>query len=122
MCYSAEASFVSGVVLMGAGACCLHRARSRAPWFWPYAIVPCLFAVQQFAEGVVWIGLHHENKTLIENGSAVYLFLHWPFGLSGSHSQHGRQRPFRQPDDFLDFGLLPARYGFLFFPPGTGKP
>lgn len=122
MCYSAEASFVSGVVLMGAGAWCLHRARSRAPWFWPYAIVPCLFAVQQFAEGVVWIGLHHENKTLIENGSAVYLFFalaFWPFWFSFAAWKTTTISPARR---FLRFWTIASTiWFFVFFLPALGS-
>jgi len=85
MCYSAEASFISGAFLMGSGLWCLWRARSKAPWFWPFAIIPCLFSVQQCSEGVVWMGLHRENSTLIECASAVYLFFalaFWPFWFS----------------------------------------
>lgn len=57
----------------------------RAQWFWPFAMVPCLFAMQQAAEGVVWLGLLQPNEMLVTVGSGVFLFFaiaFWPTWFS----------------------------------------
>ena len=81
MCYSAEASFGSGALLLATGVGCVSMARRRAPWIWPFAVIPIFFSVQQIAEGFVWMGIHGENQALVEIASRVYLFFaigFWP--------------------------------------------
>lgn len=53
MCFSATASFSAGTVLLAIGTVTLRVA--RWPTERPYAAIPLLFALQQFAEGVVWL-------------------------------------------------------------------
>lgn len=52
MCFSAEASFGSGVILSIAGAVALNKTRTKSQI--PFASIPLLFSIQQFAEGFVW--------------------------------------------------------------------
>lgn len=52
MCFSATASFTLSGVLAAAGAASI--ARSTSPSTRLFAAIPLLFALQQFAEGVVW--------------------------------------------------------------------
>lgn len=55
MCFSATASFSSGVVLTIVGIASLRKAgRSRRLAF---AAIPFIFAIQQFSEGFVWLSL-----------------------------------------------------------------
>ena len=85
MCYSAEASFGSGALLLGAGAWCARTAARKSPWFWPFAVVPVLFGVQQCTEGFVWLGIHGEKPLLVEVSSRIYLLFaiaFWPFWYS----------------------------------------
>ena len=47
----------------------------------PLALTPLVFAAQQFAEGVVWVGLGREDPALVRPASLVYLFFalsFWP--------------------------------------------
>ena len=53
MCFSAEASFGAGAVLLGIGIISLVKAKSI-----PYkvlACIPLLFSIQQFDEGIIWL-------------------------------------------------------------------
>jgi hypothetical protein len=89
MCFSAEVSFGSAVVLISVGACSLRAALRKAPWFWPLAVVPCLFGVQQASEGLVWLGLDRKDGRLVLVSAKVYLFFalaFWPtwFSLSAA--------------------------------------
>ena len=74
MCYSAEASFGSGALLLATGVGCVSMARRRAPWIWPFAVIPIFFSMQQITEGFVWMGIHGENQALVEIASRMYLF------------------------------------------------
>lgn len=55
MCFSASASFGASIVLGSLGIATLKKARQSLPV--PFAAIPLLFAVQQFSEGLLWIGL-----------------------------------------------------------------
>lgn len=61
MCFSAAASFASAGLLGLAGIAALRQARGPAQW--PFAAIPCLFAVQQGAEGLAWLGLSQGGRT-----------------------------------------------------------
>ena len=45
MCFSAQASFTAGTVLLIVGAATVRRARARSEL--PYACIPLLFGIQQ---------------------------------------------------------------------------
>ena len=82
MCFSAEASFGLSVALLSAGVYCLKNALSKNRLLLPVAIVPFLFAVQQFSEGWVWIGLRWDNAELVRIFALVFLafaIVFWPF-------------------------------------------
>jgi len=81
MCISAEASFTVGVSLGITGVATLRSAGAK-PLSW-LAAVPALFAVQQGAEGVVWLylngGFQHTPVSL--TAQYVYLmfaYIWWP--------------------------------------------
>jgi hypothetical protein len=79
MCFSAEASFAASAVLGAGGVWTLSRSTSPAER--PLAAIPLIFSVQQFSEGVVWIGVVNEQAILTAVFSYVFsffaLFL-WP--------------------------------------------
>lgn len=53
MCFSAEASFGAGTILLGIGIASLYKAESA-----PHkvlACIPLLFSIQQFDEGILWL-------------------------------------------------------------------
>src|SRR6202050_3161832 len=55
MCFSATANFVGSTALAGIGVVTLTRVRHRREVL--FATLPILFAVHQFIEGFVWLGL-----------------------------------------------------------------
>ena len=59
MCFSATASFTVAAIAAGIGAAALHQARTPAER--PFAAIPVLFAMQQAAEGGLWLVLSQAN-------------------------------------------------------------
>jgi hypothetical protein len=55
VCFSAAANFVGSAVLGGVGAVTLTRVKHRRELL--FASLPTLFAIHQFTEGFVWLGL-----------------------------------------------------------------
>ncbi len=55
MCFSATASFTSSAVIGVIGVATVALSKHRREWL--FASVPLLFALHQFAEGAVWLGL-----------------------------------------------------------------
>jgi hypothetical protein len=55
MCFSASANFVGSAVLGGVGVVTLTRVKHRRELL--FASLPTLFALHQFIEGFVWLGL-----------------------------------------------------------------
>ncbi len=72
MCFSATASFVTGTVLLGGGAASVKSVIK--PSQIPFALIPLLFAVQQFCEGFVWLSLKNPDSTNFKT-VFVYTFL-----------------------------------------------
>jgi hypothetical protein len=53
MCFSAEASFGAGIILLGIGAISMYKAASAPQRV--LACLPLLFSFQQFDEGLLWL-------------------------------------------------------------------
>jgi hypothetical protein len=70
MCFSAGASFAASGVLAVVGIASVKNAKSNEQI--PFAAIPFLFAVQQFAEGALWIGLTDGNSP---SQVPIYIFL-----------------------------------------------
>ena len=79
MCFSAEASFSAGAVLLTVGAITVRHVRARAEI--PFALIPVLFGVQQLLEGALWLTFPDKAPHLNAALTHVYsLFSHvlWP--------------------------------------------
>jgi hypothetical protein len=74
MCFSATANFVGSAVLGGIGVATLTEVRHRRELL--LAAVPCLFALHQFTEGFVWLGLDHRLPPVVAHdaGAAFVLY------------------------------------------------
>src|SRR6202451_746591 len=55
MCFSATANFVGSTALAGVGVVTLTKVKHRRELL--FASLPILFAIHQFIEGFVWLGL-----------------------------------------------------------------
>ena len=82
MCYSAEASFVAAGGLSLIGALCVRDSKP-GPTRW-ISVIPLCFAVQQCAEGIVWLHLDDdfERTTLSWLARSIYLFFAYVFWLT----------------------------------------
>ncbi len=72
MCFSAEASFVSGTILTAVGAVALKQV--KVPNQYAFASVPLVFGLQQLAEGMVWLSFADPVYSGLQK-TGMYLFL-----------------------------------------------
>lgn len=77
MCFSAEASFILGTVLVSGGAVCVASALKTERRYVPMALFPVFAGVQQIAEGAVWTGLEQACTPAVTGGSYTFLFFAW---------------------------------------------
>lgn len=83
MCFSTEASFGAGAILTVVGIATITKIQNRSQI--PFAIIPMIFAFQQFTEGFVWRSLLDPNY-LVHPQIPIYIFLIiaqivWPFWI-----------------------------------------
>ena len=84
MCFSAEASLAAGAILLPVGAFATAAALKKNRAYWPLAVIPLLFAVQQFCEAGVWAGLTRDIPALVKPAALAFLFFalaFWPFWI-----------------------------------------
>ena len=74
MCFSATANFVGSGVLATLGVATLTKVKHRREWM--FAALPTLFALHQFTEGFVWLGLDGvlSPKVTHDMGAAFMLY------------------------------------------------
>lgn len=72
MCFSTTASFGAGLLLSAIGAASLKKA--KRPEQIPFASIPLIFGVQQFAEGFVWLSWSNAQFAQFQQ-AATYAFL-----------------------------------------------
>lgn len=77
MCISAAVSFSLSGALAVAGGACLHQAYKEDSRYALLAFFPLLVAVQQAAEGFVWLGLDRNDLALVRGSALFYLFFVW---------------------------------------------
>jgi hypothetical protein len=72
MCFSATADFAGSAVLGTIGVATLQRVKQRRELL--LAAVPCLFAIHEFIEGFVWLGLSGTlSPQVAHNAGAAYV-------------------------------------------------
>ena len=79
MCFSATASFVAGTTLSTIGVATLTKVKQRSEL--PFALIPLLFGIQQFNEGIIWLTFSHDAPLLKQTMTYIYsMFSHvlWP--------------------------------------------
>jgi hypothetical protein len=74
VCFSAAANFVGSTALAGVGVLTLTRVKHRRELL--FALLPTLFAVHQFMEGFVWLGLDGTMSPAVAHnmGAAFMLY------------------------------------------------
>jgi hypothetical protein len=80
MCFSAQISFVAAALLTGVAALTLRTVQKKEQV--PLATIPLIFAVQQFAEGILWVLLPNNSyPPIIDAAKYIFLsiaFIVWP--------------------------------------------
>jgi hypothetical protein len=72
MCFSASADFIGSAVLGGIGIATLREVQHPREVL--FASLPCLFALHQFTEGFVWLGLDGKLSAAdLHSAGALYL-------------------------------------------------
>jgi hypothetical protein len=72
MCFSATASFGVSVLLAAIGTVTVTKAKTTSHKF--FAVIPLIFCVQQFIEGLLWLSLTKEYYAVLKQ-TTTYLFL-----------------------------------------------
>ncbi len=72
MCFSATASFGSGLILAAVGVASLKKVQTPSQLM--FALFPILFSIQQFTEGFVWITLTATNYQHLQS-IPIYTFV-----------------------------------------------
>jgi len=72
MCFSASADFVASAVIGSVGLLTLREVKHPRELL--FASLPCLFALHQFTEGLVWLGLDGTvSPSVTHNAGAAYV-------------------------------------------------
>lgn len=89
MCFSATASFALSSVLLPMGGWCIQKAWRGDRRFLALATFPLAFGTQQAIEGLVWLGINHQNPALTHQAALGFVgfshgfWLFWtPFMVS----------------------------------------
>lgn len=72
MCFSASVSFGASAVLGAIGVISISEVKKVSHI--PFAVIPFMFAVQQFSEGMLWVGLSDPAYASWQHFS-IYIFL-----------------------------------------------
>src|ERR1700753_2522873 len=68
-CFAASANFVGSAVLGTIGVATLAEVKHRRELL--FAAMPCLFALHQFTEGFVWLGLDHKLPPVVAHDAGA---------------------------------------------------
>lgn len=113
MCFSATASFTAGIVLSGIGVASLKSVKE--PNQVAFASIPMVFAVQQLAEGILWLSLTNPKWAGLET-MATYSFLLiaqiiWPLWLPAAFILFEKEKRRKNiMKIFLVMGMMIAGY------------
>jgi hypothetical protein len=94
MCFSASASFTASALLFLGGIATLRKSSNR---YRMLAAIPLLFAMQQFFEGLVWLGIANNSSIKLPTyGFLFFVFMVWPwwipFSIRNLASKHKDQK------------------------------
>jgi hypothetical protein len=81
MCFSAEVSFSTAALLVLTSIACFFLKIPKR--YYLIALVPLLFAIQQFSEGLVWLSEKYDNPYLLYGipGFLFFAFMAWPIWI-----------------------------------------
>jgi hypothetical protein len=116
MCFSAEASFTAAAVL---GAMGLFTMSRSTVYLLLLASVPFFFALQQFAEGIVWVAINNgwypnESSLAAQNIYLMFAVIFWPIWIPFAlyYAERVEWRRYLLAG-FLAVGVLHAIYNIM---------
>jgi Family of unknown function (DUF6629) len=77
MCFSATVSFSAAGVLVAGGAFASGKAWKINKRYLPVAIMPVMAGVQQFMEGLVWVGVNNGDPSMVWWAAMGFIFFTW---------------------------------------------
>ncbi len=78
MCFSASASFTASAVLLLCSIATLSRAKKNQ---YMLAMTPLLFSIQQFFEGMVWLGTTSGNNPTLAAYGFLFFIISYPIWI-----------------------------------------
>ncbi len=99
MCFSAEASFIVGSVLLVTGAATVQKVAHKKDL--PLALIPLIFAAQQLVEGFLWLALTNDSASQsphywLSNIYGIFVGIIWPlfapFAIYCTETSHLRRK------------------------------
>lgn len=81
MCFSATASFSTSVILVPIGIYCLLKSSGFKIPYWTFAVIPLIFGIQQFFEGLVWLVVGSGDGLTLHLAALGFLFFSHVFWL-----------------------------------------
>ncbi len=117
MCFGAGASFTAAAVLTGVGVASVKKVRSRGERL--FALIPLIFAAQQFLEGALWIlfnkGYDGFLKVYLTYAFLFVAYVFWPvYAPLSIRALEPREAKKRVMSCFVLGGMVTAAY-LLFF-------
>jgi len=82
MCFSATTSFGLSAILLPAAAWAIHKSATLTKGYRRIALVPLFFAIQQFCEGMVWLGVSAGDRGLTHSAALGFTFFSHLFWLA----------------------------------------
>ncbi|PBQ30537.1 hypothetical protein CNR22_01715 [Sphingobacteriaceae bacterium] len=103
MCFSANASFGAGIVLVTIGVASIKKSQHSSQLL--FASIPLIFGIQQISEGFVWLSLTYQGWSFLR-WPMTYTFLFfaqivWPFWVPYSILKLERDRKRKQIERIL---------------------
>lgn len=118
LCVSAPVSFTVGVVLLLLGGVALKKSRQNVPSYFPLAVFPLAFGIQQILEGIVWLEIGDAGSEFLYPVAYGFLFFShffWPaWATYTAYRLESRGRRKKVLKIFAMFGLL---FGILHYFP-----
>lgn len=113
MCFGAGASFASASVLTGVGIASVAKVRSPGERL--FAVIPLIFAVQQFLEGMLWVFLNRGYdgilKTALTYAFLFVAYVFWPvYAPLSIRALEPREAKHRAMAWFVLAGIATAAY------------
>ena len=81
MCFSVAASFSASAVLVPMGIYCVKKSVSLEKPYWAFALLPLMFGIQQFFEGLVWLEIEPDGGGATRLAALGYMFFSHLFWL-----------------------------------------